>query len=258
MRDISDEVLMAYADDALDTKTRAEVAGRIARDPAVAVRLEAFVVTNKPLARVFAPILDEPIPARILAALDGPRTSATVHVLRPKREAGAPRDRSDLWRIAAALVVGLGGGWGFQTLLAPSATSGAALVVLDKGQMIAQGSLAQVLESGASSQVRSGDAGSIAVVFTFKTRDGGYCRQYQVNSNEGRAVAGVACRDANGGWPVVVQADAAPMAISAGKIVPAGAENPGIDAVVNRLIEADVMSLEQETDLVRRGWRVQP
>jgi hypothetical protein len=252
--------LMAYADHALDAHEHADMAARIAVDPALAKRLEAFVVTGKPLARVFDQVVEEPIPARLLAVFDqplavAPAASATVHPFKP-RQAVAPRVASFDWqRMAAALVLGLGAGWLGHAGLSPS--PGGSMIALENGQMVAHNTLQRALENNASGQKSAVDGGTVSVVFSFKNKDGGYCRQYHIDGGANRAVAGVACRDASGAWPVVVQAEAKPM-IAAGKIAPAGEKNAALDTVVDRLIATDVMSVEDEAGAVRRSWRVQP
>ncbi len=258
MRVTSDEMLMAFADNALDQGQRAEIAQRLAEDPALAARLEAFVITGKPLARVFDTVIDEPIPARLLAVFDAARAapSATVHDFKPRQAAVAARrfGGSNWQRMAAAAVFGLGVGWAAHAGFSPS---GGSMIALENGQMVADSTLKRALENSASGQKIAAGGGSVAVVFSFTAKDGGVCRQYHIDGAANRAMAGVACRDAGGSWPVIVQAEAKPR-LGGDKIAPAGEKHAVIDPLVDRLIATDVMGADEEADALRKKWRVQP
>ena len=63
------ELLMRYADDELDAAARATVEAAIATNPALAAQVAAFRRQRTRLQRAFAPMLEEPVPERLLAAL---------------------------------------------------------------------------------------------------------------------------------------------------------------------------------------------
>lgn len=96
----SEADLQAWVDGQLDTDTRADVDAWLAENPDDARRLDAYTGLNVALHERFDPVLDEPVPARLLAAASG-------------RNAGAA-GMSPLWRIAAAIgFLAIGGlsGW---------------------------------------------------------------------------------------------------------------------------------------------------
>ena len=90
-----EEDLLRYVDGTLPPAEAAAIATAAATDPQLAVRLEADRANNAAIAAAFAPVLDEPLPARLLAAARPPAR-------RPWRAAVAA---------AVLLAVGAAGGW---------------------------------------------------------------------------------------------------------------------------------------------------
>ena len=64
----SDETLMAYADDELSDPECGEVERAVRGDPAVAARVARHRALRGDVAAAFAPIVDEPVPPRLMAA----------------------------------------------------------------------------------------------------------------------------------------------------------------------------------------------
>lgn len=98
---IDDSTLHAYLDGELDPATRAEVEARLAQDPEARQRLENYAGVDRLLRQEYAPVLDEPVPARLL------RRPARMPV---RRLAG----------LAATLVGGVALGWVVHGELAPT------------------------------------------------------------------------------------------------------------------------------------------
>src|SRR5580692_3520260 len=63
----SDEVLMAYADGELDATARSEVDAAIASEPEVARRVNLHKALRTRVGAGFAPVLEEPLPAKLVA-----------------------------------------------------------------------------------------------------------------------------------------------------------------------------------------------
>ncbi|WP_455156150.1 anti-sigma factor family protein, partial [Sphingomonas zeae] len=101
---IEPELLMAYADGALDPLTTKRVERAIANDPALAEQVARHRRLKSKLSEAYAPIADDPVPDRLAAML----TSNVVQM--PKRPPRARRV-SAAWQSAAAmaacLVVGV-------------------------------------------------------------------------------------------------------------------------------------------------------
>ncbi|MFM7347561.1 MAG: hypothetical protein ACKO1J_19585 [Tagaea sp.] len=103
---IDDETLMAWCDSELEPAAAARVADAVAKDPALAKRARLFRRTAELARGALAPILAEPVPARLREAIKGPAKSAEIVAFRP-------RPRKTLgWALAAcvALVAVLGAG----------------------------------------------------------------------------------------------------------------------------------------------------
>jgi anti-sigma factor RsiW len=92
--------LHAYADRQLPPSRIAEIDEALARDPALAASLAEIERQNALLREGFAPLLDEPVPQRLVdAARAAPRSRAAWQRFMP------------VFAAAATLVIGLGGGW---------------------------------------------------------------------------------------------------------------------------------------------------
>ena len=64
-QELSDETLVAFADGELDAASASAVKAAAASDPALAKRLEIFVVTRGKLRDSLGPVAKEPVPDRL-------------------------------------------------------------------------------------------------------------------------------------------------------------------------------------------------
>ncbi|GHD98649.1 hypothetical protein U879_14245 [Defluviimonas sp. 20V17] len=102
---LSDEELLAYHAGALSEAERAQIAARLAADPAAQARLVDWVAQDAALAAAYGAVAEDPVPARLTAVVAAARNPA---------HPGARGWRGALTRSAAALVLlamGAGGGW---------------------------------------------------------------------------------------------------------------------------------------------------
>jgi anti-sigma factor RsiW len=95
---VDDETLMAWCDGELEPEIAARVADRVARDPKLAARARAFRRSAELARGAMAPVLAEPIPARLLDAVRAPAKSAGIVAFRPR----APRKALG-WALAASV-----------------------------------------------------------------------------------------------------------------------------------------------------------
>jgi anti-sigma factor RsiW len=96
---IPESDLMAYADGQLAPERRAAFEAALAADPGLAARLAALREQKAALHEALDPWLDEPIPARLLAAATPPVHPSAWQAWRP------------FLSLAATLLIGLGAGW---------------------------------------------------------------------------------------------------------------------------------------------------
>src|SRR5690242_9353056 len=105
---IPDDVLMAYADGELDTKTRAQVEEAIAEDPQIARRVAEHTALRNRLRSSYDPVLDERIPDVLLAAARQTGSSQLRGVVVPLRPKQVQARSLPHWgAIAASFVVGV-------------------------------------------------------------------------------------------------------------------------------------------------------
>jgi hypothetical protein len=278
----TDEILMAYADGALDAETRARIAALIKADAGARARVSMFRATGKELSGLYDGVLREPVPEHLIEFVmdygkgreaspvqtsKTPAASSLGRAFAPARRPRSPRLWAALgdrpipqgagWQLAAAsaafLTVGVSAGF----LLGGAGQdsgSGPSLAVLRQGQLLASGALHQVLESLPSNEERAAGStqGSIAVraVLTFKTKEGGYCREYEMASAAGQ-FQGLACRQAGGHW--AVEAHVAQGAAPAGTHVVAHGEV--LDKITGSRMEGDAFGQSEEKAALKRGWK---
>lgn len=109
---ITEDDLQAYVDVALTTERQAELDQYLAANPEAAARVHAYRAQNDALRQLFNPVLEETMPASLLAVVNspaagaqGPCLSATVHSQKRRF-----LSRWSLLRIAAGFVIALLGG----------------------------------------------------------------------------------------------------------------------------------------------------
>lgn len=239
----SDETLMAYADGELDPATRTAVERAIRSDPTLAAKVRQHTAMRTNVFAAFAPIADEPVPPRLIAATRSGKV-IQLNTARAARAAEAPREKrhwswAEWGGIAAALIVGvLAGGAGVSGLQEepPLAAAGGALV--------AQGVLADALTRQLAGTTQGA---AVQIGVSFETKDGGYCRTFMMGAG-----AGLACR--NGAeWKVPLMAAAAKSA--GGDYRQAGSEMPPmvLDAIDAR-IAGQTLDAKAEEAARARGW----
>ncbi len=98
------------------------------------------------------------------------------------------------------------------------------------------------------------DGWNITPLLTFSSQDGRYCRKYAAQRPT-ETMIGVACRDTTGTWSAKVESAGRLEDKAANRSKPAGlASPPEVDAAVDQR-KGDVLSLEEEQEAMRRGWK---
>ncbi|OHC93095.1 MAG: hypothetical protein A3H25_13930 [Sphingomonadales bacterium RIFCSPLOWO2_12_FULL_63_15] len=177
---IDREMLMAYADGELDAMSAKRMEKAMVAQPELAEQVAAHRALRATLANHFAPVIDAPLPERLMTLLDD-----TVVPFRVAPQRLFSFQVKSLAAIAAALVIGLMLG---QTI--PFGVS--APVGSQEGRLVAQGDLVRALDTQLAS-TQSGDAPT-RVGLTFRDREGQVCRTF-----DGAALSGIACHVA-GTW----------------------------------------------------------
>jgi len=239
MNRIGEETLMAYVDGELGGLRREEVERVLAVDPELRSRVESELRLRARIAGHYAPVADEPVPERLTALLAGPNV-VDLHSARARRA-------RPLWQtltaLAATLILGLSVG----TML-PRDDGGGGPVAFADGLMVAQGELADALETRLAAD-RPADGTRIGV--SFAASDGRLCRTF-----DGPALSGLACRG-DSGWQIA--AAAAPGAGQAGQYRQAStAGHPLVLAAAQEMMAGEPLDAEGERRARERGWRNPP
>ena len=235
----SDETLMAYADEELDATTRAAVEAAAAADPRLAERIARHRALRARLRAAFDPVLDEPLPGRLLAsvrAAPGAPRSARVIALRAR-----PRWSWPQWgAVAASLVLG--------ALLGPLLLRPASAPVDTRGgRMLASATLARAL----SEQLAGNSGAPIEIGVSFREKSGVYCRTFVVH--EAQSLAGLACRQRTA-WQVLALAPAENAAAGGGYARAASALPPAVAQTLDELIAGAPLDAGAEAAARARGW----
>lgn len=276
MGQISDEVLMAYADGELPPQEKEALEALLSRDATLRMRLAPFVVTRREIAGVFDATLDEPVPERLVDAIlrapvppnRRPAASSGIESwLKRTRDvisaAVFPQGASLATAASLALMLSVGAlaGW-LAAQSGPRETSG--LIASSGSSLTAAGALAQALEKAPSgTQALTGKLGSAVIpILSFRRAEGdGICREYQIrNATDEPDYAGLACRDAEGAWHVAVHVETSKPAtaqLETGENyqTAGGPTARAVDAVADALIAGDALGQDEERALLENGWR---
>ncbi|WP_156391602.1 MULTISPECIES: NepR family anti-sigma factor [unclassified Roseateles] len=188
---------------------------------------EQLKAERRRLAAAFDDVLNEPVPDRLKALLVEPVVD--LGAVRAQR-----RSMSNwaAWGgMAATLVLGTLIG----TRLAPSPGG--------DERLVASGAIATALEQ----QLASAPGGEVAVQLSFKAKDGRWCRSFTTS-----AVAGLACREADGAWALQQVATAG--AAGGGMRQAASSLPPAVLTAVDEAMAGEALNAEQERAVRDAGW----
>ncbi len=228
---ISDEILSAFLDAELDPEAMDAVRDALVEDEAIADRLAELAEVDARVVEAYSTIDERPVPAAITALLQGKREEQKVVSLSAwKRLRQGVAKPQGLLAAAASLVV----------------MSGALLVGLQGSSE--QSALVAALESSPSGVEQPlGDEQRFLGRLTFRNSDQDYCRQYAlINADEQREY--IACRQA-GEWQTVAESDASAVT----EYQPASGGS-ALDAVLDGMIDGDLIGPEQEQRLLNSDW----
>ncbi|MDM7941444.1 MAG: hypothetical protein QUV35_02330 [Hydrogenophaga sp.] len=257
-----DNTLIAYLDGQLPDADYGPLEERLACDGALRTRLQALVDSSEFARRAFDPVLLEPVPPPLIAAIwraPDPRARS------PLGGAGAaPVNRLLAWlglatgprlwpALASVAVLGLGMviGWQLQT---PDEQTQRAL---RQGAPVTDQALALALEVSSSGRVLRTAAGAVEILATFEQVGGGHCREFNRSSPDGSlAELGVACRDTRGEWQLEFLAaeDRAPGAGQDRYRTASDRQQEQADAFLRERVQGSPLDGNEEQALIERGW----
>jgi hypothetical protein len=275
---VSDEVLMAYADGALDPAQRKAVEAVLQSHPEYRQKVEKYRATLSPIQDLFRassgidhlqPLIDrigreDVVPQPAIAQ------AAQVHAL---PQAQPQRIRRPAWHqhypmalaASVALLIGTALGALWQTGAVSSVPSADFIRVSD-GRLTAQGPLQELLEHtgrGVPMRTELSAAGTweLEASYTFRSVSQQPCRRYELRSQARARFAGFACRGAEGQWVVQahVRLDSPPGQSQESGFSPAAGSNAdaadlALEAAIRAASGGRVSAAAEEKALIDTGW----
>lgn len=221
--EVTDAMLMSYADGELPQEEAAAVARAIQARPELARRAEEFARSRAFSKAAFAELLAAPPPDRLIEPV--------------LRQAGSRTPSRSAWLLplAAAVTIAAGGaGWWMGGAGRP-AQKGTLALAFDASQ------LSRPLQRAASGARQDLDGGSLLITGSFRTPEG-LCRTFELG-REGETARGLACRSGN----VWTTRAAMLSPVEPGGIVPAtDGTAAALDAYLDGMAAESPLSPEEE------------
>ena len=245
MMQFSDDILMAYADGELDETTRREVQRAITADAVLAERARRQAAMRERLQAAYRPVLDEPLPERLLRTVGQTPTASSAGKLVSLSAVRSAKEERRAWTwahwggMAASVLLGV-----LMGKLLPAGGDDTPFET-QSGHLIARGAVGKALSTQlASASTREG---AVAVQLSFIDKSGNYCRTFTTTG-----LAGLACRD-GADWTVQVLAPAE--ATSTGMRQAATALPPAILNDVDKRIQGSPLDATGEQAARSLGWK---
>lgn len=241
---IDPEMLAAYADGELSPADAAKVEEAIAAHPDLAKQVDAHRALRAQLSAHFDPILDAPVPNRLMDLLK-PKESAQVIDLaavrrareeeqQPVAQASRPR-----WALGGALAASLALGVVVGRIAIPVGP-----IASEGGQLVARGDLANALTTQLAS---AQDGKDVRILISFEAKDGRYCRGY-----ERGATAGIACREGSD-WRII-RTQAGMPSKSQSPYAQAASQTAEIMASAQEMVAGNALDAAAERAAAKGGW----
>lgn len=250
------EILMAYADGALNADDTAKVKAAIEAHPSLAEEVALFQSSRSVLDGVFDAPMHEPVPDQLSALFMEPAKDidtenvTSLHAARVKRSIyGSPIGQA----IAACAVFAVGLFTGTALLdKGPSMQSNDSELLL-AGRLDAKHPIAMALENTGSAKLVEFGGGQFDAVATFLTEGDVPCREFEAADTTG-AMIGVACRR-DDSWSVELLLAASPgVAPESGFQLASAFDSDVLDRVLNDLGASTGLSAGGEFCLIENDW----
>lgn len=221
-----DEQLAAWLDGAMPPEEADAFAARLAADPVLAAKAEAWAENDRAMAVAFL-ANERPIDDELLARLG----------LSPAPVAANDNPRSGRFRWLAAG--------------SAMAASVAAALILTLRPPAPVDDLSSALERTASlTTAQLADGRTVTPLLTVRAADGRWCREFR----EGQDTA-LACRGSSGQWSVEARARTGAAQESGGIAVASGSDPAPLEAAYQQLKASDPVGAADEKALIGKGWK---
>lgn len=242
---ITDEVLMAYADGELDAVTRQQIESEIASNPTLAKQVEKHRSLRTQLSGAFDSVLAEPIPDKLRSLMNASNATSLADISSAREARAIKKIHSRAafqWAsIAASVIVGvLIGIFAF-------GNRGSEVVIASADGLLAKGKLARGLSEELASRPNKNSPVQIGVSYLAKS--GEYCRSFVLNGIQN--LSGLACRSDNA-WNIhmLVRAEQSAAAYrTAASSIPASVLDQ-----VNLEMDQAPLDAEAESQAAANNW----
>ncbi len=240
-----DDTLVAYLDGRLDEAQYAAIEAALPHDAALRARLDALARASELAQRSLEPVLREPIPPELIAAIWGAPDPRAAVPAKPRRAPGwfaawLPAPRLAL----ASLVLVVGVGW---LVLRPGGGA------LSPGDTLAGNALSLALDTAASGETLRTREASLELLGSFVAADGRACRAFQ-QRRSGTDTLAIACREEEADNWRVTFAQAAPINEAAGYQPASDPRADAADAFLRDTLRATALDAGEERGFIARGW----
>jgi hypothetical protein len=251
MNPIDDNNLQAYVDGELDAASAARIDAALVQDDLLARRVQKTRALRAQLTAAFDPVLEEMVPACLVALLQSKSPQATMRTAPLATVARSRGFGADRHRVRRRWIV-------------PSAAVAASIAVLtvaiwwnasgdllraQNGQQFAAGALSHALDQALASE--PDPSAAITIGLTFRSADGHICRTFTTHEKPARA--GLACHG-QAGWALPALDTVADPA--AGELRQAASALPAeVQAAVDARLRGDAFNAQQERSARATGWR---
>ena len=227
MTEVSDEMLMAFADGELDPESARDISRAVGADPALARRVEAFRASRVLARDSLAVGLADPVPDHLVAAIMKPANADRRRVVWRARRA---------LPLAAALALAAGIG-GYVLGGRDSAN----------GLLTADPAVNAALDRSLTGETVDLDGQTATVLATFRTKEG-ICRSFSLSGDGRTPVRGLGCRSGHG-WRIAMAA-----ADVGGDTFSPAAGAASLDALLDALEAEGPVDASAEQGIRESGW----
>ena len=251
--DKDDIALSAYLDGELSDSEADRISERLAKEPALARRLEALRSGDEATRRLFGKLDELPMPRRVMELLNEEAQTAAGGKVVPF-PARFARQFFQL-PVALAASVALIAGFLVSGVLRETGNVASSFPVLASGEIAAGSALQEQLESGIS-KVPQASGGGIRsqLLLTFQDVSGDYCRQLQLFT-DARSAQALACRR-GGQWQLETLDFADGPSPSGPYQQASGSGSAAVNAAIDALIgDNEPLDAAAESRLVENGWK---
>jgi hypothetical protein len=244
---ITDELLMAYADGEVDAATREQIERAISTDPALRAKVERHRALRTQLSAAFDPVLSEAVPERFNALLSSAKAAdvadlSQARAARQERKAIFFQQPTAWMSLAASVVVGVAIGF------LAFGDRNSEMIVAHADGLAASGELERALANTlAADSTRSA---TVQIGLSYRSKSGEYCRSFAVTEG---SYAGFACRSVDE-WRIRMLVPA--RASETGDFRTASTALPeSVLAAIGDDMHGEALDAEEEARAREQGWK---